>query len=80
MNDQLKKGVYKHYKGNFYLLEDVALHSETEEAFAIYRPMYGERALWIRPLSMFIESVELNGKKVPRFAYFCSEEEFSASK
>ena len=77
MNDQLRKGIYKHYKGGFYLLEDVALHSETDEPFAVYRPMYGERGLWIRPWEMFEESVFVDGEEVPRFTYYCSKEEFA---
>lgn len=55
----LKPGIYKHYKGNEYEVIDVARHSETEELLVVYRPMYGERALWVRPLAMFQECVEL---------------------
>ena len=66
----MKKGIYRHYKGNFYELVDVAKHSETEEEFVIYRPMYGEGALWIRPLSMFDEDLERDGKTVKRFAFY----------
>ncbi|MDD7985781.1 DUF1653 domain-containing protein [Lentisphaera marina] len=65
----MKKGIYRHYKGNFYELVDVAKHSETEEEFVIYRPMYGEGALWIRPLIMFDEEVEHDGGTVKRFAF-----------
>ena len=65
----MKKGIYRHYKGNFYELVDVAKHSETEEEFVIYRPMYGEGALWIRPLIMFDEDLERDGKTVKRFAF-----------
>lgn len=62
-------GRYKHYKGHLYDVYEVATHSEDESKLVVYRPCYGERALWVRPLDMFIESVELNNEIVPRFAY-----------
>ncbi|MEP4149411.1 MAG: DUF1653 domain-containing protein [Halioglobus sp.] len=62
-------GIYRHYKGNEYQLIDIATHSETEEAMAVYRPLYGDRALWVRPLSMWQESVERQGATLPRFEY-----------
>ncbi|WDE95921.1 DUF1653 domain-containing protein [Lentisphaera profundi] len=65
----MKKGIYRHYKGNFYQVIDVAKDSETEEDFVIYRPMYGERALWIRPLAMFSEIIERDGASVQRFSF-----------
>lgn len=64
---QLPRGRYRHYKGGEYDVIDVARHSETEELMVVYRPLYGERELWVRPLSMFLESVELDGKTIPRF-------------
>lgn len=64
---QLSRGRYRHYKGGEYDVIDVARHSETEELMVVYRPLYGERELWVRPLSMFKESVELDGKTIPRF-------------
>ena len=64
---QLSRGRYRHYKGGEYDVIDVARHSETEELMVVYRPLYGERELWVRPLSMFLESVELDGKTIPRF-------------
>ena len=60
-------GRYRHYKGGEYEVIDVARHSETEELMVVYRPLYGERELWVRPLIMFLESVEIDGKTVPRF-------------
>jgi len=69
MSAQLKMGKYQHYKGNFYQVEGLATHSETQEKMVIYRPLYGEGALWVRPLSMFIESVTIKGQAMPRFAY-----------
>lgn len=56
---ELKIGkIYKHFKGNLYRVEDVAKHSETGEVYVVYRQMYGERELWIRPKSMFLEEVD----------------------
>ena len=63
----LKPGRYRHYKGGEYLVYEVATHSETEESLVVYRPLYGERALWVRPLAMFEETVERDGERVPRF-------------
>ena len=62
-------GVYKHFKGNEYLVINTAKHSETEEVHVIYKTLYGERDLWIRPLSMFTEIIEREGKRFPRFKY-----------
>ncbi|MCC2617890.1 DUF1653 domain-containing protein [Aestuariibacter halophilus] len=61
-------GRYRHYKGNDYEVIGVATHSEDESQLVVYRPFYGERALWVRPLSMFTETVEVDGKSIPRFA------------
>lgn len=52
------KGVYKHFKGNMYLLEDIATHSETQEKYVIYRALYGDLELYIRPYDMFISKVD----------------------
>lgn len=57
---EIKPGIYKHYKGNEYEVIDVARHSETEELLVVYRPLYGERRLWVRPLAIFQERVELS--------------------
>lgn len=65
----LKKGLYQHYKGPMYRVIDIARHSETEESLVIYQALYGEKGIWARPFSMFTETVELDGKVVPRFAY-----------
>jgi hypothetical protein len=67
--NSLRPGIYKHYKGNLYQVMEVATHSETRESMVVYRPLYGERALWVRPLAMFTEEVEVNGVMVPRFAW-----------
>ena len=57
----LKKGaVYKHFKGNLYRVLDVAKHSETGEIYVVYKQMYGDESLWIRPADMFLEEVDHN--------------------
>ena len=61
-------GRYRHYKGGEYMVMGVAQHSETGEALVVYRPEYGDRELWVRPLSMFQESVETPDGVAPRFA------------
>jgi len=67
MSKSIKIGKYQHYKGNFYEVIGVARHSETLEELVVYRALYGDGDLWVRPLEMFLESVEFNGKLVPRF-------------
>lgn len=52
------KGVYKHFKGDYYLVEDTATHSETEEEYVVYRQLYGENKLYIRPKDMFLSEVD----------------------
>ncbi|MBN35586.1 MAG: hypothetical protein CMM46_12620 [Rhodospirillaceae bacterium] len=64
----LEPGRYRHYKGNDYEVIGVARHSESDEELVVYRPNHGERGLWVRPLEMFTEMVEVNGETVPRFA------------
>ncbi|CAB0151355.1 DUF1653 domain-containing protein [Pseudidiomarina piscicola] len=66
---QLKSGIYQHYKGPEYEVIDTVRHSETEEVLVLYRPLYGERKLWVRPFSMFVESVTVDGEQVPRFQF-----------
>ena len=61
-------GRYRHYKGGEYTVLGIARHSETEELLVAYRPEYGERALWVRPLSMFVETVETHEGQIPRFS------------
>lgn len=52
------KGVYKHFKGDYYLIEDIATHSETREQLIIYRALYGDTRLYVRPYDMFLEKVD----------------------
>ena len=65
----IKLGKYKHYKGNMYEVLGVAHHSETQEELVVYRALYNDFDLWVRPLAMFLESVEINGVTMPRFEY-----------
>ena len=66
---EIKLGKYKHFKGNEYEVIGIANHSETLEEFVIYKALYAEGKIWIRPASMWNEVVEYNGKKVVRFEY-----------
>jgi hypothetical protein len=63
----IQPGRYRHYKGQDYEVLGLAKHSETEEEFVVYRALYGERGLWIRPVAMFSEMIQVGGKQVPRF-------------
>ena len=62
-------GRYRHYKGGEYEVIGVARHSETDERLVVYRPLDNVTGLWVRPLTMFLETVTFNGEPVPRFAY-----------
>ena len=64
----IRIGRYRHYKGNNYQVIGIARHSETDEEFVVYRPLYKDGDLWIRPLKMFTEQVDVNGSLQPRFA------------
>jgi hypothetical protein len=72
-SEDLKPGKYRHYKGKFYEVIGIALHSETEEKLVVYRCLYGDHCLWVRPLDMFTESVTMEGGEVARFAW-CGED------
>ena len=60
-------GKYRHYKGHDYEVLHVARHSETEELLVVYRPLYGDSGVWVRPLNMFTEHIQVEGMPVPRF-------------
>ncbi len=64
----MEPGTYRHYKGNLYEVLGVARHSETEEPLVVYRALYGDGGLWVRPLAMFEATVLVDGREVPRFA------------
>ena len=63
----LKSGKYRHFKGGEYEVKGVATHSETGEELVVYIPLYGEGGLWVRPLDMFLETVESEGEARSRF-------------
>lgn len=65
----MKTGRYRHFKGKEYEVVGTATHSETGEKLVVYRALYGGFDLWVRPLPMFLEMVEHDGKQVPRFEY-----------
>lgn len=64
----VEPGRYRHYKGNEYEVIGMARHSETRDMMVVYRPLYGEGGLWVRPAEMFAENVTVDGKTQPRFA------------
>jgi len=64
---ELEIGLYKHYKGNMYEVMMTAKHSETEEWMVVYKALYGEQGMWVRPYEMFVSKVEVEGKMVERF-------------
>jgi hypothetical protein len=67
MVERLPAGRYRHYKGKEYEVIGVARHSETEEELVVYRCMYGDQSLWVRPLVMFCETVLIDGRQIARF-------------
>jgi hypothetical protein len=66
---ELMPGRYRHFKGGEYAVQGIATHSETEEQLVVYRPLYGNGGLWVRPLSMFLDTVTHDGETQPRFSY-----------
>jgi hypothetical protein len=71
--EEIKPGRYRHFKGGEYEVLGLATHSETEEPMVVYRPLYGERGLWVRPAAMWNETVERDGKTFRRFTYLGDE-------
>ncbi len=65
----MKTGRYRHYKGNEYIVLGVAKHSETLDEMVVYQQDYGEQGLWVRPKEMFLETVEVDGRQIPRFEF-----------
>ncbi len=69
MEYDIRPGIYRHFKGNEYEVLFPARHSETEEEMVVYRALYGEGSIWVRPAAMWNETVERDGKRVERFSY-----------
>ncbi len=69
MQQEIKRGKYRHFKGNEYEVLYVAKHSETEEPMVVYRALYGDGDIWVRPASMWTETVVRDGVEQPRFEY-----------
>ncbi len=69
MIKKLQLGKYEHYKGKQYEVIGIAKHSETLKELVVYRALYGKHDLWVRPLKMFLEKVEIEGEKIPRFRF-----------
>ena len=67
MTQIILQGIYRHYKGSLYQVLHTAQHFETEESFVVYRCLYGEYDVWVRPLAMFSETIMIEGKEIPRF-------------
>ncbi len=67
--EEIKIGRYRHFKGNEYEVTGIAKHSETEEDMVVYKALYGEGGLWVRPASMWNETIERDGKVFKRFEY-----------
>jgi hypothetical protein len=65
----IRPGRYRHYKGNDYQVIGIARHSETEEELVVYRKLYDDGSLWVRPLAMFTEDVVVDGQNIQRFAW-----------
>ncbi len=65
----IKKGKYRHYKGNEYEVIDMAINSETLEEMVLYKPLYGEQLLWVRPAYMWDEKIIIEGKEMSRFEF-----------
>ncbi len=74
VRQNIKPGRYRHFKGGLYEVLFVARHSETLEMMVVYQALYGEGGYWVRPLTHFLEQVEVEGKRVPRFAHLTDSE------
>lgn len=68
----LKPGLYQHYRGDLYQVIGLSRHSETLEELVVYQALYGNYGLWVRPFSIFAETVEVDGQPVPRFKFIKS--------
>jgi len=68
----MQTGIYRHYKGKLYHVIGIGRHSESLDKMVVYRCLYGNYGLWVRPYKMFMEYIELNGESVPRFSFLHS--------
>ena len=75
MENEFRPGRYRHFKGGEYELLCLARHSETEEKLVVYRALYGDRGVWVRPAAMWNEELERDGQRVRRFTYIGEGEE-----
>jgi len=75
----LETGVYQHYKGQYYEVIGIAMHTETEENLVVYRSLYGNYDLWVRPLAMFQEQVVYEGKQMLRFTFVSRDAEINSA-
>jgi len=66
-SDTAIQGLYRHYKGKLYRILGLAMHTETLEPFVVYQALYGDYKTWIRPKAMFFETIQFEGKTLPRF-------------
>ncbi len=66
---EIQSGIYRHFKGGEYRVIGIATHSETGEQVVVYQALYGEHTLWARPAAMWFQTVEYQGRQVPRFTY-----------
>lgn len=80
MDQKIKLGKYRHFKGKLYEVVGIARHSETLEELVVYKALYnsdfGKNALWVRPKAMFFEEVEIDGKRTPRFKLITEKFDF----
>lgn len=67
--NEIRPGLYRHFKGNEYRVLYTATHSETLEPMVVYQALYGQRGIWVRPAAMWNEPVTREGKNLPRFTY-----------
>ena len=72
--EEIRPGIYRHFKGNLYRMLFVAKHSETQENMVVYQALYGQRGYWVRPAAMWNERVVRDGYDGPRFTYLREEE------
>ena len=69
----IQPGLYRHYKGGLYEVQGVVRHSETLQPMVLYRALYGQRGLWVRPFDMFLETVQVEGRTVSRFTWIAND-------